>query len=126
MGYFSSDKTITVDSSARTYKQAFVPKYAKELAKGNTICLKTDITNGVSVLRVSHDSANGISRHLISVEDIVTDPTTGVTTIVKDHRVLSHPTDNSTREADLELLATGVDDLVGAAALQTALINGEL
>lgn len=117
--------TITVDGSARTYKRAFVPKYAKQIASGNTACLKADITDGQSILRISHESVGNVQRHLVSVEDITVD-TDGVQHIEKTHRVLSCAEGDPTAETRLENLDDGFDSYLATAGLKTSIVNGEL
>lgn len=117
--------TVTVDGSARTYTKAFVPKYAKQLAAGNTVCAKADITDGVSVARVSHESQGGVQRHLVSFEDIRIDAN-GDEHIQKVHRVLSCKDNDPVSESGLELLSAGVDTWLDTAGIQSSIVNGEL
>jgi hypothetical protein len=124
MGQFDTF-TITVDGEARTYTKAFVPKYAKQLAAGNTVCAKADLVGGVSYMRVSHESQGGIQRHLVSVEDKYIDGE-GNESIDKVHRVLSCKDTDPAAEARLELLSAGVDSWLDTAGLQTSIVNGEL
>lgn len=120
----SSDQTITVDSAARTYKKAYVPQYAKEIAKGNTLCLTADITDGVSILRISHDKSNGVNRHLVSLEDRVTDAD-GKLHVVKLHTVLSAEDvpDEETRLVDLSV---GFETWLSSTVIKASVINCEL
>lgn len=120
----SSDQTITVNAAARTYKKSYVARYAKELAKGNCICLTADITDGVSILRISHDTTNGVNRHLVSIEDRVTD-TDGKEHVVKEHRVLSAES-SPAEETNLTDLSDGLDTWMSGAAIKASVINSEL
>lgn len=123
-----SSITLTVDSVERTYKKAYVPKYAKQLATQNTVTLKADITDpqsGTSYLRVSHDESNGVQRHLVSVEDITTDAE-GVVHIRKCHHVLSCDANSPVEETDTELLSIGLDTWLATAGVKTSIVNGEV
>lgn len=123
-----TSQTITVDSVERTYKKAFVPKYAKQLQAGNTVTLKCDTTApqaGTSILRVSHDESKGVQRHLVSIEDITVDAD-GVEHIRKVHTVLSCDTGSPTEETDVEDLSDGFDSWFAGAGIKDAIINGEV
>lgn len=123
MGY--DNTSITVDGTARTYKKAFDAKYASELAKGNTAICKCDITDGRSILRVSHEATSGQQRHLISLEDLTLD-TSGSTIVKKVHVVISCPEGDPTAEESVEDLALGLIGWLDDAGIITGAIDGEL
>jgi len=123
------DCTITVDGTARTYKEAYVSKYAKQLAKQNTRTAKADITHadygaGKSYLRLSHDVNSGIQRHLISIEDVYKDGD-GNIHIDRSHKVLSCDNDDPLAEVRVEDLDNGFDTWLATAGLKTAIANSE-
>jgi len=117
--------SITIDTIERVYKKAFVAKYAKQLRDGNTVCLKADISDGLSILRISHDSANGVQRHLVSVEDITTDAA-GNEQQIKVHRVFSCKEGDPVAEATTETISAGLDSWLATAGVITSIVNGEL
>lgn len=124
----TSSITMTVDSVERTYNKAYVAKYAKQLQANNTVVLKSDITApqaGVSYVRISHEEAAGVQRHLVSVEDVTIDAN-GVEHVRKEHRVLSCDTNSPTEETDLEELSDGFDTWLATAGVKSAVLNGEL
>lgn len=67
-------QTITVNSAARAYNPAWVKQYATDIKRGDTATKKCAITNGRSVMRITHNANKGIERHIISCEDRTIDP----------------------------------------------------
>lgn len=125
------DCTITVDSTPRTYKEAYVAKYAKQLASQNTKTAKADITDatlgaGKSYLRLSHEEVGGVQRHLVSIEDVYQHPTDPDKDIVdKSHTVISCESDDPNAEIRVENLDDGLDAWLATAGLKASIVNSE-
>lgn len=118
MGY--DNTSITVNAVGRTYTKGFVAKYAKELAKGNTVICRTDITDGQSILRISHEESGGVARHLVSLEDNTSAHE------VKAHLVIACPAGDPTAETAAENLALGLMSWLDDAGIITGVVDGDL
>lgn len=102
-------QTITVNTVARTYAPSWDAKYASDLKKGNTAIKKAMLTNGVSILRITHDANKDIEKHIISVEDINDPASEGATPeIDKIQITLTCRRDNAAAATRLGQLIAGV------------------
>jgi hypothetical protein len=125
MGQFDAI-TLTVNSVPRSYKLAAVPSTSTPSGQ-KAIDLKADITDGVSYMKISHDySKSNTGRHLVSVEDRYTDPTTGVTHVRKCHKVLQHELNDAGGEVQTEYLSDALDTWTSTAGVAASVVNGEL
>lgn len=128
MGSFDTF-TFDVNAVSRTYKKAYVSKYAAQLKAQNTITLKADITDGVSYARISHDEVTSegktLQRHLVALEDRVTD-SDGVLHIRKSHKVIQCDAGDPAEETAVGHLDVGLDALVAQTDFRDELVNGEL
>lgn len=63
-------QTITIGTDTDlSFVKSWVPKYANELKKGNTIIKKASTAaDGEATLRISHQVQKGIEGHVISLE----------------------------------------------------------
>jgi len=63
-------QTITIGSDTDlSFVKSWVPKYANEIKKGNTMVKKSNTADrGDATLRVSHQVSKGIEGHVISLE----------------------------------------------------------
>lgn len=126
MATIRGNQTLTVNAATREYAQAYVPAYSKAIASGNTVVKQVAITGGESFLRISHETTNGLERHVVSIEDRINGTSPGEITIRKIQLTITSPITDSTSDTALKQLAIGfLDHLQDDGRLQDVL-NGAL
>lgn len=117
---FSDTISVTVDSVQRDHTRAWDAAFSKQIAAGNTSIRKAGITDGESLVRVSHEESSARKRHLAQMVETIVD-SDGVTRVRKVHLVVEYD-DTVAEKAAANLLADGfiaalnstfVDNLLG-------------
>lgn len=123
----ADQQTITVSTVPRTYEKTWDAEFAKEIAEGSTSVRKASLTDGNSILRVSHSESKGVERHLVSVRDKTQAAGEEDPTIVQAHVVLTCPADDPTEAANVVALAQGLLEEITASsnAILTAVVAGQ-
>jgi hypothetical protein len=116
---FGSTIAVTVDSVERTHATAWDSAYSKQIAAGNTAIRKVAITDGESLVRISHEEKNERKRHLAQMKETVVD-SDGVSRTRSVHIVVEYD-DVPAEKASANLLADGF-----VAALDSTFIDNLL
>lgn len=118
---------LTVAATPRTYTRSYDARYAKESAAGNTQIYKVSITDGSSILRISHDDKKGVERHYISLEDVTPDAVNPATSNVKKVGVtLTCKKDSIIDEQALKALLAGLIAYLTDDGVKNAVLAGAL
>lgn len=124
---FTDPTTLTINSVGRNYTTAWDGEFGKDIAAGNTVVKKVAITNGNSLLRISHSESKGVERHLFAVRDCIN---AGQDTeqVVSAHVVITFPTDDTSAQTNATSLAMGAISALTATAgaLLVKLAAGEM
>jgi len=93
-------QTITIGSDTDlSFVKSWVPKYANELKKNNTMVKKAAATDGEALLRISHQVTKGIEGHVVSLEIQGVRGTTPAARLVKAQMVMTCETGNAEESA---------------------------
>jgi hypothetical protein len=100
---FNETMSVTVNTVQRDHTPAWDKDYQAEIAKGSTSIRKTTITDGESLLRISHSALKtSRERHLEQMVETVVDAE-NVTRVRKVHIILEHDDTPAERSATIDL-----------------------
>lgn len=69
MATIAGTQSITIGTEGLSFQNAWAPKYANELKKGNTTVKRDQMaTAGIATLRISHQVSKGVAGHVVSLE----------------------------------------------------------
>lgn len=99
-------QNVTVSGTTRTYTTVWDQEFAKDLATGSTSVRKAPITNGNSILKISHAESKGVERHQVFLRDkIIVDGAVGQE---QAHIVITCAADDPSSVARAKALAVGL------------------
>lgn len=119
----NDNQDITVDATARTYTKVWDQEFAKEIADGTTTVRKAPITNGNSILKISHSETKGVERHLVFVRDKMT--IEGVSCQEQAYLVVTCAADDPASKARAVNIALGLGAKVAEANFLPSVLDGQ-